>query len=112
MKVTIPMQVEAEELWSDVFGSGWEYFEWFTAIKYEEGSDWDKPGTVLIKSWSPTDEDKRIITRITLDDVVEAYTTLTNKGWSHCGGSGLDNADACTSDAILQTIIYGELVYG
>ena len=93
MKITIPKRIDADELWSDVFGSGWETYEWWYGHRYEDGEG-------------------QYITPITIDDLVLAYTRLSQSDYTHCGGFTLDAPDACTGDAILQLCIYGELVFG
>lgn len=111
MKITIPKRIDADELWSDVFGSGWETYEWWYGHRYEDGADWDKAGVAVITSASE-DGEGQYITPITIDDLVLAYTRLSQSDYTHCGGFTLDAPDACTGDAILQLCIYGELVFG
>ena len=109
--ITIPITVDADELWSDVFGSGWEYSEWFTYVEYV-GCSWDTAGTAKVTHWSSDDEGVTEVTSVTIDDIVRGYSILASDNWLHCNGDALNNPDACTSDAILQMAIYGELVYG
>lgn len=52
---------------------------------------------------------------ITPLDIIQAFVTLVEKGYHHCSGypiQDLDNADACTSDLVLQQAVYGEIVWG
>ena len=110
-KVTIPITVELEDLWSDIFGSGWEYSDWFVHIDYGDG-DWDRPSTIVVKHFSKDDEEIVMRTTLTVEDVVNAYAKLAQQRYTHCGGCALDDPDACTSDAVLQHAVYGDIIYG
>lgn len=112
MKVMVLKSVDADELWNKVFGSAYELMDWWTGIDYKSKTDWDKAGEVVLYAWSATDPDTEISKVITIKEIVNAYSALVAKGYTHCNGHTLDSADACTGDAILQTAMYGEIVYG
>ena len=113
--VEIKMRVNADELWADVFGSIGSYApEWLHDIRYVTGSE-TKHGLCYITAdvtdgWSMSTDTK--VHRVYVEDIAEAYGKLTSTGYSHCGGCGLDDPDACTTDALLQMVVYGKLVYG
>lgn len=107
--IMVPVQVDAEEFWSNVLGSAWEAWDWWVAVDYSEGSDWDKAGEVTITAWDgKTEGEARITKTLTLQDLVEGYTKCLANG----SRMNLDDLDACDGDAIIQTAMFGEVVYG
>lgn len=114
-KIPVTIQMDADELWRDVFGSMGAYLpEWIHNIRFVTGS-WDKHGLCYITAesdvddWSPSDTK---VYRVYVEDLAKAYSTLMSQGWSHCGGCGLDDPDICTTEALLQHAIYGRFVFG
>lgn len=117
-KELIAVTVTAQELWSTVLGSGWEYAgDHWVASRFESG-DWDTVGKFRLSADARDIEghDSAYITKvITVEDMQAAYDFALAKGYRHCGGysfADLDDADACWSDGILQIIIYGDIIYG
>jgi hypothetical protein len=110
LKVTVPLDVE--EVWSEIFGSGWEYSSWWVSIEYDGEGDWDKPSDITVKHWGKEDDTVIETTRLSVLQVLEAYAVLLVKGFMHCGDGPLQDADACTSDAVLQQAVFGEFIYG
>jgi hypothetical protein len=113
----IAVTVSAEELWSTVLGSGWEYAgDHWVASRFESG-DWDTVGEFRL-SGDTTDlsgYDSHLVTKVlTVEDFQAAYEFAVAKGYHHCGSSyaEIDDADACWADGILQIAIYGDIVYG
>lgn len=112
MRVVIPVTRDADDLWSEVFGSlgGASDHPWIRKIKYVVGN-WEKNGLVDV-----TFEQQNLsadgVFRMKIEHIVEAYATLINESWGHCNGDSVSNPDACTADAILQTVIYGRIIYG
>jgi hypothetical protein len=104
-------QVDVQEIWSNTLGSGWEYSEWFIGIKYD-GGDWSEPCNAKLRHFSRNDEDVIVTTDFTPEMLVEAHNKLVREKYTHCGGCGMDDPDACTSDAVLQYMVYGDLIYG
>lgn len=52
---------------------------------------------------------------LTVDQILQAFATLVENGFTHCNGyplQDLDNSDACTSDLVLQQATYGEVIWG
>lgn len=115
-KIPVTIQMDADELWSEVFGSfGGYYPDWIHEIRFVTGS-WKKHGLCYITaesvddSWAPPSDTK--VHRVYVEDIAKAYGALMNMGWKHCGGCGVDDPDACTSDAVLQHAVYGKFVFG
>lgn len=111
-KILVSMPRDKDDLWSEVFGSGWEHMPWWVGAKYLEG-DWDKSGQVIMSFLDPDDptESTSLTKRLNIVDIANAYSSLMSSGYKHCGGCSLDDADACTADAVLQVAVFGEFVY-
>lgn len=121
-KVTlnIPMQFDAQVVWSSVFGSSFEVMgEHWRVIKYQGDSDWETPGEVVIGIEDPDDPDNTITKVLGIKEVVEAlekrlnYKTL--EGHTVHDISVWENdldLDASEGDAVLQIALLGDVVYG
>ena len=116
-KVKIPVEVPAEELWSAVFGSGFESdpvsCEWLKGFRFIEGS-WDVPG--LVELWYINNEGSFQKSFYTAHDLAGALGVAMSKEYNHvpCGGRiGMDfsNYDSCVADLLLQVMVYGEEVF-
>ncbi len=111
--ITVPIVIDADALWRNVFGSGYEYSGVSCHVIFGPGSAWDKAGTADVYIEDPDDSDKRVCKRVVIDDVAEAYGKLLAMGYTHCGAPlDLDSFDACASFDMLQMMVLGELVYG
>ena len=117
-KVRINVEVPAEELWSAVFGSGFESDTvnnvWLRGVRFIQGT-WDIPGLVELEY---IDEDEKTHKQFySAHDLAGALSAAIKKGYNHspCGGKidmDFSNYDACVGDLLLQVMVYGELVYG
>src|ERR1035437_9386462 len=78
--VTIKQEIDAQQFWSQVFGSAWESFgsHWM-GEKWLEG-DWETPGRVRLTLVDPDDEyeEKTISKTIDLSTLVAAYENAWN----------------------------------
>ncbi len=112
MQVTIPLTVDADDLWSGVWGACPEYWSWWTRFEFLDGADWDKAGTVRVTGWSPDyDEyegDTVIVKEITLDDIVNSYGWFVKAGYKMT----YEDLDSVYSDVIVQHAFYGEVIWG
>jgi hypothetical protein len=111
-KITIPLEIDADEVWSDIFGSGWEHSDWWVRITHHDDGAWDKPSPITVKHWGRDDDTVIEVTHLTVEQVLTAYAKLLGERYTHCGGCPLDDPDACTSDAVLQFAVFGEFIYG
>lgn len=119
--VILPIQVEAGELWSATFGGGWESVgnDHIKSIKFLDGADWNEVGLARITAEDPNDEDKTITVEVGIQDLTKAYSELATGQFYHCGqhiaqdfyGSGFD-FDACSSDGMIQQMVYGKTIFG
>ncbi len=110
-KVLVPVYIDKDELWSEVFGSAYEQAgDWWLDEHYVSG-DWETHGEVRI-GYLDEDENPQSIT-LTIKDIARGYGIAVEQGYHHCG-SYVDfrNMDACSGDIILQCAIFGQLIYG
>lgn len=109
--VTITRQISKTDFWSNIMGSLEFHFEWWRAVKYLDGADWDKPGVVQL---TIEDENGKPLTKkLTLGALLLAYQRVIDKGYTHCGMDvDIDNMDECSSDMVLQTAMLGDVIYG
>jgi hypothetical protein len=110
--IVVPVAVDADDVWTEVFGSGWENSEWFKSVEFIDCDD-ETAGKAKITHYGIDDDNVIEETTITIDDIVDAIHSLSLDGWSHCGTQDLvTDSDYCTSDAILQQAVYGDIIYG
>lgn len=114
--VTVPVTLDAVDLWSAVMGSGWETFSWWLGTEFLTG-DWDQPGRLRVWVPSPDDQDDRVDEVITLDHITRALQTFVTNGYRDaCTGRPIDLADldfdACVGDSLMQIAVFGESIYG
>jgi hypothetical protein len=110
-KLSIPMEFDVEDIWSDTLGSGWENSDWFVKMKFD-GGDWDTPCNATLWHWSKDEEGVIVKTDFTPEMLIKAYAKLMQMNYTHCGKCPLDDQDWCTSDAVLQHMVYGDWIYG
>lgn len=112
--ITIPMTMDAEEFWSEIMGSTEFYEEWWAAVKFKDGAQWDKPGKVDITVYTDVDSSTETVTKtLDIDDLAKAYGEVIAKPYYHCGGTvDIHNMDSCASDIVLQQAMFGDVIYG
>lgn len=109
--VTLTTTIDSTELWSRIWGSDPEAFgPWWHNIGYING-DWQHEGTAYVELSNPDDEELTIEKYITVDDIVKALNDPLFP--SHLRQNILDdNTDCVDSDAVVQFIVYGDVVFG
>lgn len=112
--VQIITSIDGDELWSRIWGSEPQSFgSHWRALEYRTG-DWQHAGQVRVVLEDPYDlegSDATVIGTITLDKIVKALNNLQFP--SHLRDNIMqDNADCIDSDAVIQFIMFGEVVYG
>jgi hypothetical protein len=112
--VQIITEIDADELWSRIWGSEPQSFgSWWRRLRHTTGS-WDKVGEVYVAMDDPSHPEgypDPIEATITLDKIVAALNDP--KFPSHLRQHIMDdNADCIDSDAVIQFIVFGEVVYG
>ena len=116
MQLKISVTIDEQELWDAVAGSGM-YYEWF---RYIDGLVFgEPPRPVKIIAWdpqSPGGDSDTLMKTITVKDMARALETLIEKGYYHCGIpfgiNVIEDPDSCVADFILQSAVYGSVVYG
>lgn len=108
-KVTIEIELDADELWSSVFGSAFESFgDHWVEVDYLGHTAWDKAGLVKLTCF---DESYNEVTKmITIDDLVRALPIANDK--VHMDLFDLENYDAVCGDAVLQVAVLGDVIFG
>lgn len=109
--IAAPLQIDADELWSRIWGSEPQAAgsHWH-GLRFMTG-DWDEVGQVRVVLEDLDDEDKRIDATITMDKIVDALNDPAFP--AHLRQNIMDdNADCIDSDAVIQHIVYGEVVFG
>lgn len=107
----VPYIIDADALWSRVWGASPESAgSHFRGIAWMEG-DWDKTGLVEVLLEDPEDEDKTIGKMLTITDIVAA---LSDAAFPHHLRQEIldDNADCISADAVIQQAVYGEIIFG
>ena len=109
--ITSPIYMQADNLWSRVFGADPEACGgWWRALTYMEG-DWEKAGLVEVILEDPDDEDKSVSRMIDAANLAAGLSDPTFP--EHLRQEILDdNADCISADALIQHIVYGEIVFG
>lgn len=116
--VTIPVQVDKDELLNNIMGSAWETWSWWRTATYADGYDWDTypddhdAHYITVGASDPdADEDDYTLVRlrnVTVNDILRATATILTDyprvRW--------DDMDACDGDLVMQTVVLGEVVYG
>lgn len=117
-KVKLEMYFTEQDLWETIFGASPEMFgtSWWISYKFREDSDWDKAGAVRITLLDPEDLEetgKKTVSKVLYpSDLVEALGKVFNSGNRYTNWLDLDEYDSVAADVIIQTAIYGKIVFG
>ena len=121
MKVEIELSREqVEDTIGGVLGASYNHWFWWRVEDFDKGYDWNK---------LPADLEEKFLTVAILDpetyfedELEEDCKTITKKlsvadilrAWSVCSVAGyqMSDEDACSSDAVMQTAVLGEVTYG
>jgi len=116
----IKAKIDGNELWSAVFGSGFEQLPWWKSLKFVN-CDWNKMptdqiGHVRIGVEDPEfgDEETVQYEDIKIADLVRGLEACIEKGYHHCGmpiSLDFQDYDSCAGDFVLQCAIFGDTVY-
>ena len=106
--ITVTTWIADDELWSRVFGGGWESMgDWWVSCEWHDGTDWDRPGRVTLRC----DDGDDGTAEATID--MAALVAALGKCPPHIVSDVLDdNVDAVSSDFVLQVAVLGECVFG
>jgi hypothetical protein len=109
-KVLVPIYIDKDELWSEVFGSAYESMDWWLDEEFLTG-DWEHHGEVRISYEDEDENPQKMILKI--EDIARGYALALENGYHHCGSYvDIRNMDACAGDIVLQCAIFGQVIYG
>jgi hypothetical protein len=130
---TIKLEVDSNELWSQVWGSGYESDpvnrNWLMNTTFKQGAEWDKMGEATIwyipedgdesdeKYWDEEHYQEHCKSKdVTITEIEDALSLAMQEGYRHvpCGGkidTDFDRWDSCVGDILLQLIVYGKEVW-
>ena len=111
--ITVPLEMDADNLWQMIFGSEFETWEWWYAYTNFQGGDWEHHCLAEVYHYLDEDNGEVIPFQLTIDHIVAAITALIQQG-----NIGVTNAlinedfDADAADMVIQQACFGEVVYG
>ena len=114
-KITKTVSVSDDALWEGTFGTAGESWEWWAGIEFDEGSGWDKPGGATLIAIDPDYPELRPQRKhVTVNDVRRAFRIVLERDQLPSAYDPLDPEqwDAIASDLILQTMMYGGVIFG
>ena len=112
IKHVIEVEVDPAELWSEVFGSGYETWPWWNMVTFSEG-DWDTPGVAHLSIIDPDEgplSTDVTVAEVNMERLVWAYEQAIATCVDACTGKAIypgSDIDACVGDCILQIAVYG-----
>lgn len=109
--VKLEMYFTEEDLWATVFGAEPET-DWWVAYEYRDDSDWDKAGAVRITLLDPEDSEKVVTKVLYPSDLVQALQKTISSANPYTNWFDLDEYDSIAADVLIQTAVYGEIVFG
>lgn len=120
-KVTVMSEVDRDELWSAIMGSGFDTFNWWQGMRFEDAS-WESPGvvgTVTMRVEDPksggtlskTIDMKRLLVAISYAIEKGYRDPLVPDGTIGMAVASMD-FDAVTGDIVMQCAVFGDVVYG
>lgn len=113
--VTIPVQVDRDELMNSVMGASWGTWSWWQSYEYADGCGWDKypdnPNapyiTVSVDDPKYDEGEKTLTVTLSVNDIIESVAnTLKYHPWVRW-----DDMDAISADIVLQYATIGAYTY-
>lgn len=110
--ITVPYIISHDALWSRVFGACPERFgSWWRRLEFLDDTTWETAGIARVWLEDPEDEDKTVQADIRAEAIALTLSDLTFP--DHLRQEILDdNTDCISADAVIQHIVYGEIVFG
>lgn len=109
MSVTlhVPVQISDEDFVDLVLYSGFDTFSWWSGVSY------DKAARLLtLTADDPSDDDSTVNFQVGLDELALAADETGKRDPSLFERLANLDIDADDADAIVQTAVFGEIVYG
>lgn len=104
---------DTDELWSSVFGACAEMYDWWNSITFDQGS-WEETGIAVLVIDDPDfgeHSGKTITKRVGIDDIAAALGKLIGRFQFGIDPNHLD-LDAASADALLQIVMFDDIVFG
>ena len=101
-------------LWSRVFGSAPETFgDWWKRLQFGLDTDWNKPGTVHLDYLRADNQNVTDSKTLVVADIAIAVQRLADRRWDWVIQQLMDDdMDSIAADAILQTAVYDDVIFG
>jgi hypothetical protein len=113
--VTVPFQIDPDDLWQEILGSAFETNPWWWATGYRfiEGDEYTAR-VVEVFHRDEEDEDPVLKTySLNIDNIVDAIKALIADGHRDIAHALVDGDwDAERADAVIQQACFGEIVFG
>ena len=110
--ISINIEIPDESLADAVYENLWrDSSPWCLGYSY---SSYEKDPVVDVTYEDP-DTDKPETKSVSIDDLARALETLISNGAGHCGEKitpDPDEWDTCVADSVLQTALFGKIIYG
>lgn len=110
--ITVPYIISTDALWCRIFGADPEAWgSWWRGLEFLENASWETAGIARVWLEDPEDEDKTVQADITAEAIAVTLSDLTfpNRLRQEILD---DNTDSIAADAVIQHIVYGEIVFG
>lgn len=126
--ITTEVAIDLGKIWQDITGNYFsECGSWLPRVRYFTGEahpweaeEWTPDHKVALIYYDENSEATR--KWLTAEDFAKARVELFKDKWTHCGHYGISlergefgftsDDDACVNDAIVQTALFGEIIYG
>ena len=111
--ITVPFEMDADNLWEMIFGSEFETWDWWDAYTNFQGGDWAHHCLAEVYHIAVEDGYKTTSFQLRIDDIVDAITALIQQGYNDIANALINqDFDAETADTVIQQACFGEVVYG
>ena len=104
---TISIEVDDNELWSEVFGASVESLGWWL-IEFGDNTGWDRAGTARV---TLTDPDTGVVEGQMVFSAGNLATALS-KAYEQGYRINWSDMDAYDADTVLQIALLGKVVFG
>ena len=110
--VTVPLEIDADELWQMIFGSEFETWDWWEAYTNFQDGDWDRHCLAEVYHFDEEDGTRKTF-QLRIDNIADAVSSLIQQGYGNIANAVANqDFDASTADMVIQQACFGEIVYG
>lgn len=105
----------ADDLWANIFGSGFDTYPWWREVRFDEGSSWDTPGVATVIVDDPDNVGATLSVQVTEAMLREALLVCRHQNKvDPCTGHALlpdGDWDADGADVLMQIVCLGQETY-